>query len=461
MPADSQVRLRGKPTAEFPQFDRIKMNILAAELKELYTAVTRPQQRLWIVDDALFPACGSEAEKHPILQYWEAGGVSDDFTLVNTAEEYSATASFASLAHRSTPEEWARQGKYLFTHRHYAQAEHCYSRAGPNYRREQDISRAFTLQSEAAQFAGREERAEAVVRFREAAERFCALEMPERASKCYDEAGMNREAGDLLRQHESFELAAKQYLKCTIFSEHFSRRDACLAASGCLESAGQPNQALEVLQGAKLWLEALQMLTTRSDAADPKLRASVAKLAFLHFENRPDCAAHADKAIQLFGTDAERERFLLAHRCHDRLVALYRATGRHDKAAKILEREGAWLEAARDYRAAQLPRPAGENAVRGVASVMRWRPDGRAALDGLSEAAAHEALESAIDGGGVGKDELRVLSHKCLALRSMLGGDVGRLMECARYFARRQGQVKLTTAQGALEAADLMAWELR
>ena len=455
-----QVRLRGKPTAEFPQFDRARMNILAAELKELYTAVTRPQQRLWIVDDALFPA-GAEAEKHPMLQYWEAGGVSDDYTLVNTAEEYSPAASFASLAHRSTPEEWARQGQYLFEHRHYAQAEHCYSRAGASFRKEQDISRAYKLESEAARFAGREERADAVVRFREAAELFTALGMPERASKCYDEAGMNREAGDLLRQHGRYEPAAKQFLKCTAFTDQFSRRDACLAASGCLESAGKPSEALEVLQGAKLWPDALRTLVERGGAIDPQLRASVAKLAFLHFENRPESAALADEALQLFGTDSERERFLLAHRCHDRLIALYRSTGRHEKAAKILEREGAWLEAARDFRAAQLPRPAGENAVRGVAAGMRWRPNGTVVLEGLCEAEAHEALDPAIGGCGGSKDELKVLGYKCLALRAMLSGDVGRLLDCARYFGGRHGQVTMRTAQGALAAAELMAWEMR
>ena len=435
--------------------------MLAAELKELYTAVTRPQQRLWIVDDALFPAGGTEAEKHPMLQYWEAGGVSDDFTLVNTAEEYSQAASFASLAHHSTPEEWARQGKYLFEHNHYAQAEHCYSRAGAGFRLEQGISRAFTLQSEAERFAGREERAEAVARFREAAERFCALDMPERSSKCYDAAGMNREAGDILRKHEKYELAAKQYLKCTVTSESFSRRDACLAASECLELAGEQLQALEVLQGANLWPEALRMLNERGDAIDPRLRANVARLAFLHFRKKRGCAAHEDEALRLCGNDAEQERFLLAHRCHDRLVELYRTTGQHGKAAKILHEEGLWLEAARDYRAAQLPRLAGENTVRGVAAGMRWRPDGRVVLEGLSEAEAHEALASAIDVCSGSRDELRTLGYKCLALRAMLGGDVGRLLECTRYFGSRQGQVAITTAQGALLAADLMRWELR
>ena len=454
-----QVRRRGKPTSEFPQFDPIRMNILAAELKELYTAVTRPQQRLWIVDDVLFPA-GADIEKHPMLQYWEAGGLSDGFTLVNTAEEHSPDASFASLAHRSTPEEWARQGKYLFEHRHYAQAEHCYSRAGDGFRREQEIARAFTLESEAARFAGREERAEAVARYREAAERFCDLMMPERAASCYDEAGMNREAGNLLRSHGKFQLAAIQYLKCTAFSEHFTRRDACLEASGCLETAGQLTGALEILQGAKLWPEALRMLVANGDAVESQLRARVAKLAYLHFENRRDCAAQADQALSLFGTDDARERFLLTHRCYDRLAALYRTTNRHEKAAKIMEREGAWLEAARDYRVAQLPRAAAESSIRGVSAGLRWR-DGRAVLEGLSEKDVCQALDPTIEGCCVAQDELKALGYKCRALKAMLAGDVEGLSECASYFRRRQCQYSMAKTSGALVAADLMAWELR
>jgi tetratricopeptide (TPR) repeat protein len=454
----AQVRRRGKPTSQFPKFDPVRMNILAAELKELYTAVTRPQQRLWIVDDALFPAA-SDAEKHPILQYWEAGGLSDDFTLVNTAEEHSPDASFASLAHRSTPEEWARQGKYLFDHRHYAQAEHCYSRAGNSFRREQDISRAFSLQSEAARFAGREERAEAASRYREAAEQFCALNMPERAAGCYDEAGLNKEAGDLLRRHGKLEMAALQYLKCNAFSEQFTRRDACVQASGCLEAAGKPTEALEVLQGAKLWPDALQMLLTRGGTIDRELRARVAKLAYLHFENRPDCTVQADEALRLFGTDAERERFLLAHRCYSRLIDLYRATNRPEKAARILEREGAWLEAARDYRTAQLPRQAAENSVRGVSFRMRWRQDGRASLDGISQKDVDEALNLTIE--SCRREDLKVLGYKCRALKLMLAGDVKGLSECADYFKDKLGKCTMTTTAGALVAADVLAWGLR
>jgi tetratricopeptide (TPR) repeat protein len=455
-----QVRKRGKPTTDYPQFDRVRMNILASELKELYTAVTRPQQRLWIVDEDMYTGDG-DTDKHPMLQYWEAGGCSDSFTLVNSAEEYSAGASFASMAHRSTPEEWARQGKYLFEHKHYSQAEHCYSRAGVQFKRQQDISHAFMLRGEAARFSNREERVAARSKYGEAAESFKALEMWDRASECYEKGGMHREAGDLLKQRGQFEKAAEQYLKCTAFSDQYSRRDASLDACACLELAGQWMGALRVLQEAKLWREAIALLAANGDKIERAAMTRVAKLAYLHFEHKVDCQGYADDALRLHATDAERERFLITHKSYDRLIVLYRATEQHEKAANLLEKDGAWAEAAQHYRRAGLSKAAGENTVRAVSSGMRWDVNGQATLVDVTAGEAHTLLDKAIADCTGQRDELQVLARKCQALKAMLVGNSTGLAECAGFFSERFSRCNLSSPRMVDAAADLFAWDLR
>jgi len=78
-----------------PSFDDAKHNILCSELKQLYVAITRTRQRLWICENAL------EFSK-PILDYWKKK------CLIQVRLVDHALAEAMQV--RSTPEEWKSQG---------------------------------------------------------------------------------------------------------------------------------------------------------------------------------------------------------------------------------------------------------------------------------------------------------------------------------------------------------------
>lgn len=52
----------------FPQFDCDKHHLLCSELKQLYVAVTRTRNRLWIAET-------NDVFARPVFDYWKAAGV--------------------------------------------------------------------------------------------------------------------------------------------------------------------------------------------------------------------------------------------------------------------------------------------------------------------------------------------------------------------------------------------------
>lgn len=79
----------------FPNFDLAKHNVLCSELKQLYVAITRTRQRLWICENI-------EAFSKPMFDYWKKKG------LVQVRKLDDSLAQAMQVA--SSPEEWKSRG---------------------------------------------------------------------------------------------------------------------------------------------------------------------------------------------------------------------------------------------------------------------------------------------------------------------------------------------------------------
>ncbi|KAJ0971025.1 hypothetical protein J5N97_018984 [Dioscorea zingiberensis] len=103
----------------FPSFDEAKHNILCSELKQLYVAITRTRQRLWICET-------TEEYCQPVFDYWKS---------LCLVQERSLDCSFAeTMRSTSSPEEWKARGIKLFNERNFEMATMCFERAGDEYR---------------------------------------------------------------------------------------------------------------------------------------------------------------------------------------------------------------------------------------------------------------------------------------------------------------------------------------
>ncbi|PWA59878.1 uvrD-like Helicase, ATP-binding domain, P-loop containing nucleoside triphosphate hydrolase [Artemisia annua] len=80
----------------FPTFDEVRHSLLCSELKQLYVAITRTRQRLWICEN-------KEELSKPMFDYWKRKG------LVQIRKLDDSMAQAMQVA--SSPREWQERGK--------------------------------------------------------------------------------------------------------------------------------------------------------------------------------------------------------------------------------------------------------------------------------------------------------------------------------------------------------------
>ncbi|MQM02509.1 hypothetical protein Taro_035273, partial [Colocasia esculenta] len=151
----------------FPGFEMTRHNVLCSELKQLYVAITRTRQRLWI--------CESNTEySKPMFEYWKS------LSMVH------ATKLDGSIVHSmqvvSSKDEWRNRGYKLYKEGNFEQATFCFERAEDKYGEKcayaaglQDSAyRMLPMNSDKAQSS-----------LIEAAEIYLTIGKPEEAAECY------------------------------------------------------------------------------------------------------------------------------------------------------------------------------------------------------------------------------------------------------------------------------------
>lgn len=104
------------------QFDSTLHKSLNAELKYLYTAITRAKCNLWIYDS-------NKKNRTPVLNYWHRRGAVR-IVAADGSDGQNYSLVFAS---NSTPEQWSAQGDNFRKRHLWEQAILCYEKAGIQY----------------------------------------------------------------------------------------------------------------------------------------------------------------------------------------------------------------------------------------------------------------------------------------------------------------------------------------
>ncbi|CAK9141766.1 unnamed protein product [Ilex paraguariensis] len=161
----------------FPNFSNAKHNILCSELKQLYVAITRTRQRLWICEN-------TEELSKPMFDYWKKR------CLVQVRKLDDSLAQAMQVA--SSPEEWKARGIKLYWENNYEMATMCFERAGD------------TMWEKRAKAAGLKAAADRMrvsnpemfrTVLREAAEIFDSIGRAESAAECFCDLGEYERAG--------------------------------------------------------------------------------------------------------------------------------------------------------------------------------------------------------------------------------------------------------------------------
>ncbi|KAF9613111.1 hypothetical protein IFM89_005590 [Coptis chinensis] len=310
----------------FPSFNEAKHSILCSELKQLYVAITRTRQRLWICENM-------EEISRPMFDYWKKLG------LVQTRQLDNSLAQAMQVA--SSKEEWSRRGIKLFNEGNFEMATMCFERAGDSNR--EKWARAAGLRSSADRLRGSNAEL-AHVALLQAAEIYVEISKAELAAKCFielkeyekagtlylDKCGETRleDAGDCFSLAGRYSLAAEVYARGNCFSK-------CLAicTNGELFDMG--------LNFIKQWKEnayqTVDVVVERRKLEE--MEQNFLERCALHFHGRKDKNAMLNFVREYRSMDSKRS-FLRSLNYLNELLLLEEESGNYIEAASIAREKG-------------------------------------------------------------------------------------------------------------------------
>nr|GEV91261.1 UvrD-like helicase, ATP-binding domain, P-loop containing nucleoside triphosphate hydrolase [Tanacetum cinerariifolium] len=169
--------LEEKHPHAFPSFSEERHNVLCSELKQLYVAITRTRQRLWICEH-------KEEMSKPMFDYWKKMGL----VQVRTLDDCVAQAMRVA----SSPQEWRERGKKLFYETNFVMATMCFERAGDT--KWEKLAKASALRASAQKMLGTDSKA-AFGYLRDAGDMFESIGKHDSAATCYCDLGNYKRAG--------------------------------------------------------------------------------------------------------------------------------------------------------------------------------------------------------------------------------------------------------------------------
>ncbi|XP_061181485.1 TPR and ankyrin repeat-containing protein 1-like [Saccostrea echinata] len=216
-------------------FDPNQHKVLNAELKHLYTAVTRARVNVWIFDEDM-------DKRAPMFEYFKARKL----TRIITSSEVEDETAGGMFAEESTSEEWLKRGEEFMKHSLYEVAAKCFNR-GKDFHMEK-IAQAH----QSALVASRMKDNPAKMReaFLRAAEKFLECELPNKAVICLQNSREKELVAHLYEKINQLEKAGETYRKLKRPAE----------GSRCYEQLGKFNLAVDTLVENDLYEMAIDTL---------------------------------------------------------------------------------------------------------------------------------------------------------------------------------------------------------
>ncbi|KAK2992174.1 hypothetical protein RJ640_000810, partial [Escallonia rubra] len=301
----------------FTSFSREKHSVLCSEMKNLYVAITRTKQRLWIWENAGF--------SQPIFDYWK------NSYLVEERQVDDAFIQEMQVA--SNQEEWKSRGIKLYYENNYEVAMVCFERAGDAYW--EKMAKASGLRAAAART--RAPNSDMWCSYlKEAAEIFYSIDVFEASAQCYFEINEYRRAGTIYQQKfgesklekagECFSLA-----KChKLAAEAYARaRSYSKCLSACIDGKLFEMGLLYI----RSWKEQKTFHADKSMEADRSIEDFLQRGA-LHYYELKDKRTMM-RFIKSFHSEDRMRIFLRNLDCLDELLSLEIESGNFLAAADI------------------------------------------------------------------------------------------------------------------------------
>ncbi|CAH1443461.1 unnamed protein product [Lactuca virosa] len=260
-------------------FDMEKHVVLCSELKQLYVAITRTRQRLWISETTGF--------SQPIFDYWKK---------LSLVEVKHLNASFAEeMKIPSSKDEWKARGVKLYYENNFGMAKMCFMKAED--KDSERLAEAYQLRAIAEGIHTSEVERKKV--FKEAAELFQSLGKHMLAAECFYEM-------------EDYKTAAEEYEKVGAFAK-------------CLSACSDGNLFEMGIRFIEQW-----------GGCGVAEQEFLRKGALYYFGVKD--LKRMMKFVSSFHSKDEMRKFLTKKRCFDELISLEVEWGNIQEAAKVLDK---------------------------------------------------------------------------------------------------------------------------
>ncbi|KAI8552028.1 hypothetical protein RHMOL_Rhmol06G0232800 [Rhododendron molle] len=326
------------PGTSFSSFNEARHNVLCSELKQLYVAITRTRQRLWICENM-------EDLSKPMFDYWKKKG------LVQVKQLDDSLAQEMQVA--SSPQEWKERGikvwlippnvtaaTNLFYENNYAVAKTCFERAKDRLWEKRASAACCRASADHMRGSNPEGARNAL---REAADMYDSIGDAESAAQCFYELG-------------EYERAGRIYEKCG--ESELKKAGECFSMAGCHKKAAEVyargkyfSECLSACTKGKLLdmgLEYIQFWKehTPRDNVMSKTSSEIDRIEQQFLES---CAKHSYelkdnksmvKFVRSFNSMASRRNFLKRVGCLDELLMVEEEFGNFSEAAEIAKMRG-------------------------------------------------------------------------------------------------------------------------
>ncbi|CAG8530765.1 2253_t:CDS:10 [Ambispora leptoticha] len=305
---------------EVQEFSYEKYYILSSELKNLYVAITRARQHIWIFDEL------SEYIE-PICNYWRNR---DLVKVVESKDTFSTLLDeFPMLLKKSNSAEWNQTGKKFFEERFYKEAMTCFKKSGnhKNFK----LAKAYYFQQIARSSIYDSDEDTIISKFCSAAEAFQECSRPIQAASCYENINMYEKAAEVYVEWNMFDEAAYCFLKIPNFEK----------AGKYFEKINKYTEAVYTYNDGQCYEKFVNLM----------LRVNIDKNEFkdiihrvnIHYRKVKDRNMSA-KALSIFPTLEEKIDFLQKH-AHEEFLEFCEKNGLFCVAAKDLRSRGRFNEA--------------------------------------------------------------------------------------------------------------------
>ncbi|PWA72412.1 uvrD-like Helicase, ATP-binding domain, P-loop containing nucleoside triphosphate hydrolase [Artemisia annua] len=316
--------LKDKLPQSIPAFNEARHSVLCSELKQLYVAITRTRQRLWICEN-------NQKLSKPMFDYWKKRG------LVQVKKLDDSVAQAMRVA--SSPQEWRERGKKFFYGNNFVMASMCFERAGDTMW--EKLAKASGLRASAYQMRGTNHEAfQGYVR--EAAGIFESIGKLELAASCYCDLEEYERAGKIyVSTPGKIDAAAECFILAGCYSEAVEAYAKDDKISNCLSVCKEGKLFEKGLQYINYWKEHSSFQSKEIQQIQQEFLESCA----LDYHEHKDPKSMM-KFVRAFYSMESKRVFLRSLGCLDDLLLLEEESGHFFEAAELAKSWGDLLKEA-------------------------------------------------------------------------------------------------------------------